>query len=122
MDLWEARDQSNPFMITRKKRGRKPGFDRPAKINKETPMTPFRALRYQLRVTQQQLADRCDVSLTTINGMELGKKLPEIQLAKRLVEEARLLGVVVTLDELYAHVVPLQKSPKRLLEDDQAAS
>lgn len=100
--LWQIPEGANAMPIIRKKRiGR--GID---KESIEHPETPFRALRYQLGFPIEKWAMILDSTMSTLSQSERGKVVPLVPLAKRMIEEARIRGIAVTLDELYQHVLP----------------
>ena len=108
VQLWgDPADKTERIMVVKRKRGRAAGFLKETSL----PLTPFQALRYRLKLTTKQWSDLLGVSASTINASDRGVAIPEVQLAKRMIEEARKLGVAVTLDELYQHVVPLGLEP-----------
>lgn len=87
-----------------KKRGR-----RMANEFIENPRTPFEALRILLNISREEWARKCDASNGTIGSIERGDAVANPALAKRMVDEARSLGVACTMDELFQHVVPWGK-------------
>lgn len=88
-----------------KKRGRSVGSRKPFAYI-DNPRTPFEALRMLLKITQTEWAKVLETSITAISHLERGMTAASIPLAKRMVEEARIRGIAVTLDELYQHVLP----------------
>lgn len=88
----------------------------------ENPETPFRALRYQLGFPIEKWALIVDSTVSTLSHSERGRVIPLVPLAKRMIEEARIRGIAVTLDELYQHVLPygyiLDENGMMVKEDD----
>jgi DNA-binding XRE family transcriptional regulator len=86
------------------------------------PETPFRALRYQLGFPIDKWAMSVDSTVSTLSHSERGRVIPLVPLAKRMIEEARIRGIAVTLDELYQHVLPygyiLDENGMMVKEDD----
>lgn len=70
------------------------------------PRTPFEALRIILKLSRTDWAEKLDISKASIAIIERGAGMVNISILKRMQEEARKLGVSVTLDELVMHVVP----------------
>ena len=107
-------------VLERKKRGR-PRVEYRSKefnVDKE-PETPFEALRHLLKLTRKEWAEKIDLSPGYLAGFESGRKIPSIPLAKRIIEEARLLGVAVTLDELYQNLSAYTKLLGQEIEDNK---
>ena len=70
------------------------------------PITPIQALRYRMQVKFMDWIKMIDLSYNQAVMYERGGSIVPIDLGKRMQEEARKLGVAVTLDELYQNVVP----------------
>jgi len=88
-----------------RKRGRPKGPVNPLDWT-DDPRTPFEALRILLKINRDDWKDRLGCSKALVSLVERGEYVATIGMAKRMQEEARKMGVVVTLDELYQHVVP----------------
>ena len=102
MRLWKIPEGAKAVTIKRKKRiGRQM-----TKESMANPETPFRALRYQLGFPIEKWAMILDSTVSTLSHSERGNVVPLVPLAKRMIEEARIRGIAVTLDELYQHVLP----------------
>ena len=104
MRKWEA-DQSFRDQVKEvKKRGPKKGSYQTPDFTTD-PRTPFEALRYLLKISRPQWEELLGVSQAAIGMIERGHIIASVPLAKRMIEEARVRGVAVTLDKLYQHVV-----------------
>jgi hypothetical protein len=88
-----------------RKRGRPKGSCDPLDWT-DDPRTPFEALRILLKINRNEWKDRLGCSKALVSLVERGEYVATIGMAKRMQEEARKMGVAVTLDELYQHVVP----------------
>jgi DNA-binding XRE family transcriptional regulator len=86
------------------KKGTKLSFEQATRI--EEPRTPFEALRFTLKIKQCDWAEMLQVTIPSLGAVERGTVCGSVPVAKRMQEEARKMGVMVTLDELYQHVVP----------------
>ena len=106
MRKWIADEGFKQSIKYLKKRGRPPGARNKPKVFDEKPRTPFDALRVLLELERKDWADLCGASVGTVRAIELGEIVANPALAKKMQEEARKLGVAVTMDELYAHVMP----------------
>jgi len=101
--LWKIPEGAYAVTITRKKRSGR----QMTKESMANPETPFRALRYHLGLPIEKWAMILDSTVSTLSHSERGNVVPLVPLAKRMIEEARIRGITVTLDELYQHVLPL---------------
>ena len=118
MRLWKIPEGAKAVTIaSRKRSGRQM-----TKESMENPETPFRALRYQLGFPIGKWALIVDSTVSTLSHSERGNVVPLVPLAKRMIEEARIRGIAVTLDELYQHVLPygyiLDENGMMVKEDD----
>jgi DNA-binding XRE family transcriptional regulator len=93
-------------IVVKRKRGRIAGNSIEKDFDEGDARTPFEALRYRLRLSRKAWGELIGCSVSTIGMMESGEYVGSVGLAKRMVEEARKLGIAVTLDELYQHVIP----------------
>lgn len=102
--LWKIPEADKEAMVIKRgiRRGRKKTDEQ-----FENPETPFQALRYKLGLSGNQWALILDSNQSALSHSERGKVIPSVPLAKRMIEEARVRGIAVTLDELYQHVLPL---------------
>lgn len=86
------------------KKGTKFSFEKATRT--EEPRTPFEALRFKLKLKQCEWAEILQTSQANLGAIDRGTVAAGVPLAKRMQEEAWKRGEVVTLDELYQHVVP----------------
>ena len=93
-------------IVVKRKRGRIAGKSIEKDFDEGDARTPFEALRYKLKLSRKEWGELIECSVSTIGMMESGETIGSVGLAKRMVEEARKLGIAVTLDELYQHVIP----------------
>lgn len=60
----------------------------------------IRVERAEIRLTQQELADRCEVSRQTINAIEAGKFIPSTVLALKIAQTfQKPVEAIFSLDE-----------------------
>lgn len=104
MSKWDSNQQFREQVKVVKKRGPKKGSSRTPDFDAD-PRTPFEALRYLLKISRPKWEELLGVSQAAIGMIERGDIIAGVPLAKRMIEEARVRGVAVTLDELYQHVV-----------------
>ncbi len=104
MRKWESDQPFREQVKVVKKRGPKKGSTQKPDFDAD-PRTPFEALRYLLKISRPQWEELLGVSQAAIGMIERGDIIAGVPLAKRMIEEARVRGVAVTLDELYQHVV-----------------
>lgn len=78
---------------------------------KSDPKTPFQALRQLLSISITDWNSiLCYKNLARLIGIESGKIVCPVQLAKLMMIEAERRGVIVTLDDLYQNVIPHNNS------------
>ena len=105
MSKWDSNQPFREQVKVVKKRGPKKGSSRTPDFDSD-PRTPFEALRYLLKISRPQWGEEIlGVSQAAIGMIERGDIIAGVPLAKRMIEEARVRGVAITLDELYQHVV-----------------
>jgi hypothetical protein len=125
MRKWMADDVFLRSVKYLKRRGRPPGSkNKPKERVDDPPRTPFDALRVLLQLERKEWSDLCGASVGTVRAIELGEIIANPALAKKMQEEARKLGVAVTMDELYAHVMPWGWTPdgSEPPDEDEAAN
>lgn len=113
---------SGDYKAIERKRPGRPRVDKTSRdfrVEKE-PETPFEALRHLLKLTRKEWAEKIELSPCYLAGFEAGRKVPTVVLAKRMIEEARLLGVAVTLDELYQHLASYAKVSGQEIVENKA--
>jgi hypothetical protein len=87
--------------------GKQPGIRKHKKMYEGIEArTTFEALMFKLCLPMQEWSMLCDISCQRISVINKGVHIATVPVAKRMQEEARKLGVVVTLDELYQSVLP----------------
>lgn len=64
-------------------------------------MSNIRAIRTQLEMTQQRLAERLGCTQSAVGQWERGESSPSIEVGKRVVEVAAAGGLIVSLDHVY---------------------
>lgn len=100
-DTKSASTLTNKSYVVRKKIGRPQ-----SKSTWMNARTPFEALRFALRMERKDWGELIDYSVHTLRLLESGSIICSVPLAKRMIEEARKMGIAITLDELYQHVIP----------------
>lgn len=94
-------------LVIRRKRGRPVNYSpEREEWDLKDCRTPFETVRYLLELERKEWAARIGYGVPVIGKIESGQSLPNVALAKRMIEEARKEGLAVTLDELYQHVIP----------------
>ncbi len=108
MSKWDSHQPFREQVKVVKKRGPKKGsYQRPDFTT--DPRTPFEALRCLLKISRPEWEKLLGVSQAGIGSFERGEMIASVPLAKRMIEEARVRGIAVTLDKLYQHVVMWEK-------------
>lgn len=64
-------------------------------------MNSIRAIRTRLKVTQAELAKGVECTQANVHFYEQGQTFPPAR-ARKLIEFARSLGHIITLDDIYA--------------------
>ena len=99
------RKMAQQALVIRRKRGRPPNPEN-REWRVEEARTPFEAVRYLLELERKEWSEKIGYGVPMIGLIESGQNIPNVALAKRMIEEARKYGLAVTLDELYQHVIP----------------
>lgn len=92
--------------LIKSKRGRNNGQKIKKRIIITSPRTPVEALRWILGLSITEWSNKVETLPRYIHHYESGHVHTPVRLAKRMQEEARKLGVSITLDELYQNVYP----------------
>jgi DNA-binding XRE family transcriptional regulator len=58
-------------------------------------------LRKKLNLRKSEMADLLDISTPGLHNYEIGRRLPKPEIAYRIIDIAKLNGVILTLEDLY---------------------